>query len=155
VLIVETLAMVDTAQVIVKKDMSQTINKGSFKKGHTPWNAGLKGFRPSPSTEFKMGETTGEKHPSWKGGEQTFTKDCVYLYAGTNKRVRRPKKVYEDAHGPIPNGWILYHLDGDRYNDDLDNLIAIPRAILVKINSGRMIASYHEIINAINNFNKQ
>jgi hypothetical protein len=155
VLIVETLAMVDTAQVIVKKDMSQTINKGSFKKGHTPWNAGLKGFRPSPSTEFKTGETTGEKHPSWKGGEQTFTKDCVYLYAGTNKRVRRPKKVYEDAHGPIPNGWILYHLDGDRYNDDLDNLIAIPRAILVKINSGRMIASYHEIINAINNFNKQ
>ena len=125
---------------------------GKFKKGHKPWNAGLKGFRPSPSTEFKKGETTGENHPSWKGGEQVIKNDCVYLYVGTNKRVRRPKKVYEDAYGEVPKGWILYHLDGDRYNDDLDNLIAIPRAVLVKINSGRMNANYHEIRQAVEQF---
>ena len=136
----------------VRKDMSQTINKGCFKKGHKPWNAGLKGFRPSPNTEFKAGETTGDKHPSWKGGEQNFTKDCVYLYAGANKRVRRPKKVYEDAYGEVPKGWILYHLDGDRYNDSANNLIAIPRAVLVKINAGRMNANYHEIKQAVEQF---
>lgn len=128
------------------------MNKGSFKKGHTPWNAGLKGFRPSPDTEFKAGENTGEKHPSWRGGEQKFTNDCVYLHTGTNERVRRPKKVYEDAHGKVPSGWILYHLDGDRYNDNLDNLIAIPRAVLVKINAGRMNANYHEIKQAVEQF---
>lgn len=122
---------------------------GKFKKGDKPWNLGLKGFRPSPDTEFKAGETIGENHPSWKGGEQKFTNDCVYLYTGTNKRVRRPKKVYEDANGPVPSGWILYHLDGNRHNDDLDNLIAIPRAILVRINSGRMNANYNEIKKAI------
>ncbi len=122
---------------------------GKFKSGHKPWNAGLKGIRLSPATEFKKGETTGENHPSWKGGEQKFTKDCVYLYAGANKRIRRPKKVYEDINGPIPQGWVLYHLDGDRYNDDIDNLIAIPRAILVRINSGRMNTNYHEIKKAI------
>lgn len=127
---------------------------GKFKSGHKPWNTGLKGIHLNPSTEFKVGEIVGEKHPSWRGGEQNFTKDCVYLYAGTNKRVRRPKKIYQDANGEIPKGWILYHLDGDRYNDDLDNLIAIPRAILVRINSGRMNANYHEIITAVEQFKK-
>lgn len=132
------------------------MRKGCFKKGHTPWNAGLKGIRLSPATEFKVGETIGEQHPSWRGGEQKFTNDCVYLYSGINKRVRRPKKVYEDAYGEVPKGWILYHLDGDRYNDDLDNLIAIPRAVLVKINAGRMNANYHEITQEIEKFkNKQ
>lgn len=127
---------------------------GKFKSGHKPWNAGLKGFRPSPDTEFKVGETTGDKHPSWRGGEQVFSNDCVYLYTGANKRVRRPKKVYEDAYGEIPKGWILYHIDRDRYNDDLDNLIAIPRAVLIKINSGRMNANYHEISIAVKQFKK-
>jgi hypothetical protein len=128
------------------------MNKGSFKKGHTPWNIGLKGFRPSPDTEFKPGENTGEKHPSWKGGEQKFTNDCVYLHTGTNERVRRPRKVYEDINGKIPNGYILYHIDGDRYNDDIENLIAIPRAVLVRINSGRMNANYYEIKQAVEQF---
>ena len=135
-----------------KNTTTKHLKMGKFKVGHTPWNAGLKGFRPSPATEFKTGETIGEKHPSWRGGEQKFTNDCVYLYAGINRRVRRPKKLYEDAYGPIPNGWILYHLDGDRYNDDLYNLIAIPRAILVRINSGRMNANYHEISVAVEQF---
>lgn len=132
--------------------MTQTINKGCFKKGHKPWNKGLKGIRLSPDTEFKTGEKVGDKHPSWKGGEQKFTKDCVYLFAGANNRVRRPKKVYEDTHGPIPKGWIIYHIDGDRYNDEIDNLIAIPRAVLVKINSGRMNTNHHEIKQAIKQF---
>jgi hypothetical protein len=125
---------------------------GKFKSGHKPWNAGLKGIRLSPATEFKVGETIGERHPSWKGGEQIFKSDCVYLYSGINTRVRRPKKVYEDAYGEVPKGWILYHLDGDRYNDHLDNLIAIPRAVLVKINAGRMNANYHEIKQAVEQF---
>jgi hypothetical protein len=128
------------------------MNSGSFKKGHRPWNAGLKGIHLSPSTEFKQGETTGANHPSWKGGEQTIKKDCVYLYTGANQRVRRPRKVYEDTHGRIPKGWVLYHIDKNRHNDDLDNLIAIPRAILVLINADRMNANYHEITEAVKQF---
>jgi len=123
-----------------------------FKKGNKPWNAGLKGLHLSPNTEFKKGVTTMENHPSWKGGEQHSKHDCTYINIGTNKRIRRPKKVYEDAHGTMPKGWIIYHLDGDRYNDSLDNLIAIPRAVLVRINAGRMNANYHEIKKAVEQF---
>jgi len=128
------------------------MNSGCFKKGNKPWNAGVKGIHLNPATEFKKGEMAGSEHYSWKGGVQLFKNDCAYLYEGINKRVRRPKKVYEDANGEVPKGWIIYHLDGDKDNDHLDNLIAIPRVVLLKINSGRMNANYHEIKKAVEQF---
>ena len=127
-------------------------NSGSFKKGHVAWNKGLKGIHLSPETEFKKGQLTGSEHPSWKGGEQINANDCVYIYAGANKRIRRPRKVYEDAHGEIPKGWILYHIDKDMHNDSLDNLIAIPRAVLVMLNANRINGNYQEIKSAVENY---
>lgn len=127
-------------------------NKGSFKKGHVSWNTGLKGIHLSPKTEFKKGQLTGSEHPSWKGGEQMNTNDCVYVYTEPNKRVRRPRKVYQDAHGEIPKGWILYHIDRNMHNDTLDNLIAIPRAVLVMLNSKRINANYQEIKSAVEKY---
>jgi hypothetical protein len=127
-------------------------NDTRFKKGHATWNKGLKGIHLSPDTEFKKGQFTGENHPSWKGGEQIIKNDCVYLYDGANKRIRRPKKIYEDKHGEIPKGWILYHLDQNKHNDDINNLIAMPRAILVKINANRININYNELTIAIEQF---
>ena len=130
------------------------MNSGCFKKGNKPWNAGVKGIHLHPDTEFKKGEMVGSDHYSWKGGVQVVKNDCVYLHVGANQRVRRPRKVYEDTYGAIPKGWILYHLDKDSHNDDLDNLIAIPRAVLVRINSGRMNVNYYEIKKAIEDYEK-
>jgi hypothetical protein len=127
-------------------------NSGSFKKGHVTWNKGLKGIHLSPETEFKKGQFTGSEHPSWKGGEQINSNDCVYVYAGANKRIRRPRKVYQDAHGEIPKGWILYHIDKHIHNDNLDNLIAIPRAILVMLNANRINGNYQEIKSAVEKY---
>jgi len=127
-------------------------NDTRFKKGHTTWNKGLKGIHLSPDTEFKKGQFTGENYPSWKGGEQIIKNDCVYLYDGANKRIRRPKKIYEDKYGEIPKGWILYHLDQNKHNDNVDNLIAMPRAILVKINANRININYNELTIAIEQF---
>lgn len=131
------------------------MNKRGFKKGNVAWNKGLKGIRLSPATEFKKGETFGENHPSWKGGIQKFKNDCTYIYDGINKRIRRPKKVYEDAHGKIPKNWVLYHLDKNKDNDELNNLVAIPRAILVMLNSGRLNSNYYEINEAVINYLKK
>lgn len=104
-------------------------NKGSFKKGQIPWNKDKKDIHLSPDTEFKVGpEHTGDKHPAWKGGVQHMTNDCTHLYDGPNKRVRRPRKVYEDTFGPIPEGYIIIHKDNDKDNDEPWNLKAISRA---------------------------
>jgi len=112
----------------------ETPNRGRFEKGRTPFNKG----KPHPygkETEFKKGEFVGDSHPSWKGGVQKNKNDCNYLWDGANKRLRRPAKVWADHNGPIPQGMCIIHKDGDRYNDDIDNLELISRADLMRRNS--------------------
>jgi hypothetical protein len=104
------------------------MNKGNFKKGHIPWNKGKKGIHCSPRTEFKKGIHAMENSPSWKGGIQYPKNDCVHITISSNVRVRRPRVVYEEHFGPVPEGYVIYHLDGDRTNDDPYNLEAISRA---------------------------
>lgn len=108
---------------------------GKFNKGDVPWNKGLSGFNPSPQTQFKSGENhVGENHPSWKGGVQVVKNDCVHVWIGNKERQRRPKVIWEKTNGKLPKGYVLYHIDGDRYNDDISNLEAITRAELLKRN---------------------
>ena len=130
-------------------------NKGNFKKGHKPWNKDLKGIHLSLKTEFKKGQITAEKVNTWKGGIQTNTNDCIYLYDGVGKRVRRPKKILENNGVVVPKGWIIYHLDKDKHNDDLTNLIPIPRAILIKLNNGSLNSNYYNITQEIEKYLKQ
>ena len=113
-------------------------NSGEFKKGHTPWNKGKKGIHLSPDSEFKKGQLVGKDHPSWKGGVQEMTHDCAYINMGPNNRVRRPRLVYEKFHGKLPKGYVIYHRDGNKDNDELRNLEAITRTELLARNNGRI-----------------
>ena len=110
------------------------MKKGTFQKGHKPWNKELKGIHLSEKSEFKKGEHTGDEHPSWKGGVQVISNDCVYLWKGINKRIRRPREVYEKHYGKIPKGYIIWHIDGNKHNDDIENLEAISRSECMKRN---------------------
>lgn len=119
------------------------MNKGSFKKGHIPHNAGKKreeymstsSIEKMAKTQFKDGQRAGEKNNTWKGGVQHNKKNCVYLYDGVGKRKRRPRVIYEETFGPIPKGFVIYHIDGNKDNDDPYNLEAIPRKELLRRNN--------------------
>lgn len=114
-----------------------TTNKGRFKKGQRPWNKGLKGWHGHRPTEFKKGEMVGPEHHTWKGGVQRHKGDCAYLWAGCNKRVRRPRAVYEEYYGAIAPGHVIWHIDGDKDNDNPLNLEAISRGEMMRRNSNR------------------
>lgn len=109
---------------------------GRMVKGNKPWNAGVKGIHLSPDTEFKEGVLTGKEHPSWKGGIQHISNDCTHVWVAANKRVRRPRQIYEDVYGKIPPGYVIFHKDGNKDNDEYWNLEAINRAELLKRNMG-------------------
>jgi hypothetical protein len=111
------------------------MNNGCFKKGNIPWNKGLKGFNPSPKTNFTSERLYKDKHPSWKGGVQYNVKDGAYVWIEPNKRMRRSKLVYEKEYGVgSTEGKIVYHLDGNKWNDEISNLELIDRAELLRRN---------------------
>jgi len=37
------------------------------------------------------------------------------------------RRVWRDAHGPIPKGWLVHSLNGNKQDLRLENLAAIPR----------------------------
>jgi hypothetical protein len=116
------------------EDGSIPHSTNTFEKGCIPWNKGKEGIHLNPASEFKPGEKTMENHPSWKGGVQMMTHDCIMLTTAPNQRERRPRVIYEQEYGEIPHGCVIFHLDGDMHNDNPENLVAVTRAQLVKLN---------------------
>lgn len=51
--------------------------------------------------------------------------------------------VYEQAHGAVPDGCVVYFADGDRRNFDPANLVAVPRR-LVGIMNGPCMPRWHD-----------
>ncbi len=37
--------------------------------------------------------------------------------------------IYTMAHGFIPDGWVVHHLDHNRLNNEITNLIALPESV--------------------------
>lgn len=42
--------------------------------------------------------------------------------------------IYEQTHGPVPDGHVVYFADGDRRNFDPENLVAVPRKLIGVMN---------------------
>lgn len=41
--------------------------------------------------------------------------------------MNKGREVWRAAHGPIPKGWVVHHMNGDRRDSRLENLAAVPR----------------------------
>jgi hypothetical protein len=49
----------------------------------------------------------------------------IRLTMPDGSRVYEHRQVWEDAHGPIPDGAHIHHIDGDPTNNGLDNLAVV------------------------------
>lgn len=116
-------------------------NKTKFYKGMIPWNKGKKGSiaansgsfkkgeRRSPATEFKK----GVKPRNWKGGIRNI-QGYVYIYSPDHpfaskrhKIIAQHRLVMEKYIGRYLNpGEVIHHIDGNRSNNSIDNLMLFP-----------------------------
>ena len=73
---------------------------------------------------------TGDKNHNWKGGR---TKSKGYFYI---KNTTRPEKsryrgehivVWEEHNGPLPDDWVVHHLNGIKDDNRIENLAGMPR----------------------------
>ena len=63
------------------------------------------------------------------------------------------RKLYENKIGKISNDWEIHHIDFNHNNNDIDNLIAIPKIVHVVIHQTGYL-NRSEINNLINIYNK-
>lgn len=125
---------------------------GRIEKGATPPNKGKKNppgsMHPNAiATRFKK----GSRPPNLKGpGHEYVCKKDGYVYlvvegpspyssntSVNSHPVMKHRYLWEQAHGPIPEGHCLKCLSGDKTNCDPSNWKLIPRAILPRLASAR------------------
>jgi len=135
---------------LCKRNGWLTGRTGCFEKGQSPFNKGKKcpegvgGRHPNArKTQFKTGQ---EPHNTHYLGHERETVDG-YIEVSVNQvnphtgygrtYVAKHRYEWEKANGPIPEGFALKCLDGNKHNCSPDNWEAIPRAVLARLNGGR------------------
>ena len=63
-----------------------------------------------------------------------------YVSYVNGKPVTLASRIYKKHHGPIPDGYEIHHVDGDRFNDDISNLVAISHEEHVELHKKMRIA---------------
>lgn len=53
------------------------------------------------------------------------------------------RELWQEKHGTIPKGWVVHNLNGDKGDNRLENLAAVPRN---PDHIGQVIAPYRERI---------
>jgi hypothetical protein len=76
----------------------------------------------------RVGNGCGENNNQWKGGRHKRIRDgyIEVLVSPYTKKLEH-RVVWEGAHGPIPRGWVIHHLNGIKDDNRLENLTAMPR----------------------------
>lgn len=124
----------------------KTGRDGRFNQGSVPWSKGKKiGNNPgSARTQFKAGQLP--HNTKYAGHERVASHGYIEIsveqvnpHTGFERRyVLKHRWLWEQAHGPIPDGMVL-KCKGDHRNTDPSNWELVPRGLLPRLNgkSGR------------------
>lgn len=105
-----------------------------FTKGHKPWNTGTKGLCKPNAGCFKKGRRpANELHDGAivirrnRKAKARHKKDYKWIRISKGKWKMYHVYVWQQANGPVPEGYIVIFKDGDTMNCDLKNLQMITR----------------------------
>jgi hypothetical protein len=66
--------------------------------------------------------------------------------------MRLRRELWQEAHGPIPKGWLVHNLNGNKGDNRLENLAAVPRE---PDNLNQVIAPYRNRIRKLEKLLKE
>ena len=71
-------------------------------------------------------------------GSGSITKKGYIRYCGhgLHKSKFQHRRVWEEHNGPVPDGFCIHHLDGNKKNNDIENLALIDALTHKRIHSG-------------------
>lgn len=122
-----------------------------FKKGHIPFNKGMKQseymsqevIEKTRLTQFKKGSTP----PRYR--EIGSTRICRDGYrevkTGRDEWKREHNVVWEREHGAIPKGYTVIHLNCDKLDNDINNLHLVSMPVLAVMNRLRMFSTDRDV----------
>lgn len=116
-----------------------------FKKGHSPWNKGVKGLDiGGKATRFKKGHVPLNYKPV---GSERIAKDgyIEIKVADPNKWRLKHNVIWEKANGPIPKGHAILFADGNKRNLNLNNLLLVSRRQLAVLNKNHLLKDDAEL----------
>lgn len=132
----------------IKNNGLHTGRTGRFEKGHVPVNKGKKmpksAYEKAKATMFKAGSIPANTMPI--GTEKKLGDGYIWIKINDLPRVKKQENwvqkqrvVYEKHYGKIPEGHVVIFLDRNRENFDPENVAAIKRSELVRLNQQGLI----------------
>ena len=119
--------------------------KSGFSKGHVPANKGVKmspeKYRKCKATMFRKGNVSATVLDMFTIRVRNEGKSAAHKVIKIPDPGRRHGKwviysrwLWEQEHGPIPDGGIVVHVNGDPLDCRLDNLRLVDRKVLMIMN---------------------
>ena len=135
-------------RVVGNKYAAGHIGPTCFKPGLVPWNKGVRGLHLSPGSEFKPGCESLKRVPvgteRLRNSPQKNDPRWFIKTEEPNVWRLRAHVIWENANGPIPRGLLVHHIDKDRLNDSLSNLMLVGRAAHLLIHREKIFAARAE-----------
>ena len=117
-----------------------------WKKGHVPINKGTKGMFPNcgGATRFKKGQRPHNYRPL---GTEVKNSDGYWKVKVADPNIWKMKHVlvWEQEHGPVPEGMIVTFLDGNHDHCTPDNLALISMEANIRRNQMHLYGDTPEL----------
>lgn len=130
-------------------------DNGQFKRGNRSWQTGLSkdDFKSHYTDESftRMMAGVKEANKTLHVGDEIVRHGVPMIVTSTDYSIPYAQRltfkrryVWEQAHGKIPPGYRIIHLDGDVMNCDLNNLYCVPDKFIPMLNKNHWLTENRE-----------
>lgn len=124
--------------------------KGKFQS----WFLSQHGIEHRRGLCFVCARKNTARNPICSGCKSAWSRFCQGLpryktkmpkrsnYVQINGRMAH-RVIFEDAHGPLPGGWVVHHINGIKDDNRLKNLLAVPEKVHLLLHEEMYIENCH------------